>query len=53
MLPIHNEMYNRTTPRFPKEDEVDILLIAIWIREETFTYIRVFGSIASPYVLPF
>jgi len=24
-----------------------------WFKEETFTYIRVFGSITSPHILPY
>jgi len=38
---------------FSKEAKVDILPVAISFGEETFTYIRVFGSIASPHVLPY
>ena len=32
---------------------MDILAVARWFGEETLTYIRVFGSIASPHVLPY
>jgi len=53
MLPIHKEVYNRTAPRFSKEAEVDILPIARWFGKETFTYIRVFVTIASLHVLPY
>jgi len=53
MLPIHKTIYNRTSPRFSKEAEVDILSVARWFGEETFTYIRVFGSIALLPVLPY
>jgi len=53
MLPIHKDVYNRTAPRFSKEAKVDIFLVARWFGEETFTYIRVFGSIASLRVLPY
>lgn len=53
MVPIHKQFYNTTAPRFSKEVEVDILHVARWFGEEKFTYIRVFGSIASPYVLPY
>lgn len=51
MLPIHKEVYNRATPRFYKEAEVDILSVYRWFSEETFTYITVFGSIASLHLL--
>lgn len=53
MLSIHKNIYNRDAPRFSQEVEVDILLVAKWFGEELFTYITVFGSIASPHVLPF
>jgi len=51
MLPIHKRIYNRDAPRFSQEAEIDIPLVARWFGEETFTYIRVFGSITSPHVL--
>ena len=53
MLPIHKRLYNQNTPRFSQEDEVYILPVARWFGEETFTYIRVFGSITSPHILPY
>ena len=53
MLPIHEGTFDKTTPRFSKEVKVDILLVARWFREETFTYITVFGSISSPHALPY
>lgn len=53
MLPIYKMLYNRDDPRFSLEAEVDILSVARWFGEEFFTYIRVFGSIGSPHVLPF
>jgi len=53
MLPIHKQVYNRDAPRFSKEAEVDILLVARWFVEETFTYNMVFESIISPHVLPY
>ena len=51
MLPIHKKVYNRTAPRFSKEAEVDILSVYRWFWEDTFTYITIFGSIASSHVL--
>lgn len=53
MLPIHKVVFDKTTPRFSQEAEVDTLLVTKWFGEEKFTYIRVFGSIASSHVLPF
>ena len=53
MLPIHKRLYNRDSPRFSQEAEVDIFPVAIWFGEEMFTYIMVFCCITSPHVLPF
>ena len=53
MLPIHKQLYNRDAPSFSQEAKVDILLVTRWFGEETFTYIRVFGSITSPHILPY
>jgi len=53
MLPIHKKVYNTTAPKFSKEAEVDILHVARWFGEKTFTYIKVFGRISSPHVLPY
>ena len=52
MLPLHRMLYNKDALRFSPEVEIDILLVGRWFGEEFFTYIRVFGSIASPHVLP-
>ena len=46
-------LYDKYAPRFSPEAEVDILPVARWFGEELFTYVRVFGSFASPHVLPF
>jgi len=53
MLLIHKRLYNWDAPRFSKEAKVDILPVARWFGEETFMYIKVFGSITSPHVLPY
>lgn len=53
MLLIDKQVYNRNAPRFSREANVDILPIAKWFGEDTFTYIRVFGSISSPHVFPY
>ena len=52
MLPLHIMLYSRDAPRFSPEAEVDIIPVTRWFGEEIFTYIRLFGSIASPHVLP-
>jgi len=53
MLPIHKRLYKWDTAKLSQEDKVDILLVVKWFGEETFTYIRVFGSISSPHILPY
>lgn len=45
-------LYNKDALRFSPKAEVDILPAGRWFGEEFFTYIRVFGSISSPHVLP-
>lgn len=52
MLPIYKATFYKTTPRLSKEAKIDILQVTRWFAEETFTYIRVFGNIAAPHVLP-
>ena len=51
-LPLYKMLYNKDAPRFSSEAEVDIPPIARWFGEDFFTYVRVFGSSASPHVLP-
>ena len=52
MLPLYRVLYNKDATRLSPEAKVDILPIARWFGEELFTYVRVFGSFASPHVLP-
>lgn len=52
MLPLYRMLYNKNAPRFSPEAKVDILPVERWFGEEFFIYVRVFGSIASPHVLP-
>ena len=51
ILPIHRVVFDNIVPRFSKEAKVDIFPEARSFGEVTFTYIRVFGSIASLHVL--
>lgn len=44
-------LYNTNAPIFYPETEIDVLPLGRWFGEEFFTYIRVFGNIASPHVL--
>lgn len=53
MLPMHQMIFNGKAPRVSKEASTDILSVARWFAEESFTYIRVFESYASPHVLPY
>lgn len=52
MLPLYKMSYDKDPPRFSPEAEVDMLPVARWFGEELFTYVKVFGSLASPHVLP-
>ena len=46
-------IFNKKAPRVSEEANADILPVARWFVEENLTYIRVFGSYASPLVLPY
>lgn len=52
MLPLYRMLYDKEPLRCSLESNIDILPIARWFGEELFTYVRVFGSIAPPHVLP-
>jgi len=52
MLPLYRMLYDKDPPRCSPKAKVDILPIARWFGEKLFTYVRVFGSTASPHVLP-
>jgi len=52
VLPIHQAIFNKPTPRVSNEANIDLTSIESWFGEENFTYIRVFGSITDPHVLP-
>lgn len=53
MLPIYKSIFDKIDPGLSKEAKIDNFPVARWFGEETFTYIRVFGSIAAPNVLPY
>ena len=53
ILPIHQMIFNKRAPKVSEEENTNILPIARCFAEENFTYIRVFGSHASPHVLPY
>ncbi len=52
MFPLYKMLYDKYPPRCSPEAEVDILTVARWFEEELFTYVKVFGSSATPHVLP-
>jgi len=52
MLPLYKLLYDKDPPRFFPKAEVNMLHVARWFREELCTYVRVFGSLTSPHVLP-
>lgn len=51
MLSLYKILYDKDPPRCSLEEDVDILPIVRWFREELFTYVRVFGNTASPHIL--
>ena len=52
MLPVYYTIFNQPPPWLSDKEKLDISQIGNWFGEENFTYIRVFGSIFDPHVLP-
>lgn len=52
MLPIHYDIFEKSAPNVSSLAEIDLSSIGRWFGEETFTYVRIFGSHAKPHVLP-
>jgi len=52
ILPLHQLVFNRRCLRFTKEAIIDLQAIGRYFLEESFSYIRIFGSEAFPHVLP-
>jgi len=52
ILPVYYAIFNKPAPRLSEEASVDLTAIGSWFGEEIFTYIRLFGSLANPHVLP-
>lgn len=52
MLPLYKILYDKDPLRCSPNADVEILPVARWFREELFTNVRVFGSTASPHILP-
>jgi len=52
MLPIYYAIFDKPAPKISSEAEVDLTAVGNWFGEDKFTYIRVFGSLARPHILP-
>ena len=52
MLPIYYAIFDKPAPKISTEAEVDLTIVGNWFGEDKFTYIRIFGSLAKPHVLP-
>ena len=52
MLPIYYAIFDKPAPKISSLAEIDLTALGTWFGEEKFTYVRVFGSHASPHVLP-
>ena len=52
LIPVCQTIFNQFPPRLSEKAKTDISQIADWFGEEKFTYIRVFGSIVEPHILP-
>ena len=51
-MPLFQDVFNEKAPRLSKEAQVDFTRIGKWFIEDLFTYVRVYGSIDEPHVLP-
>ena len=52
MLPIHQVVFDKRTPRLSDEAKIYFIPIGRWFGEDIFTYVRFYGSLAPPHVLP-
>ena len=52
MLHIYYAIFDKPAPRISKEAVIDLTVVGNWFGEDKFTYIRVYGSLARPHVLP-
>ena len=52
MVPIHYSIFYQPIPKISYLASFDLPVVASWFGEESFTYIRVYGSQAKPHVLP-
>jgi len=52
MLPIFYAIFDNPAPGISEEAEIDMTIVGNWFKEDKFTYIRVYGSLTRPHVLP-
>ena len=52
ILPVHQAVFNKPAPQLSNEASIDLTSTSSWFGEERLTYVRVFGSITDPHVLP-
>lgn len=52
MFPIYYAIFDKSAPKISSQVEIDLTALANWFGEDKFTYIRVFGSLSRPHVLP-
>ena len=52
MLPIYYAIFDKPVPKILMEAEIDLTLAGNWFWEDKFTYMRIFGSLTRPHVLP-
>lgn len=52
ILPTYQAIFDTKAPRMSQEVESDLLQVGNWFGEESFAYIRVYGSLENPHVLP-
>lgn len=52
MFPIHQSVFDKESPRVSPKAKNDLLSTGRWFREESFTDIQIFGSLANPHMFP-
>lgn len=52
VLPVYYSIFNKPSPRISEEAGIDLTTVGSWFGEEKFTYVRLFGSLTTPHVLP-
>ena len=52
LIPIYQIIFGCFPPRLSNKAKIDLSSIRDWFGEEKFTYIRIFGSIFQPHILP-